>query len=230
MARLGVLLICGVMAFCLLGVMGVRTMLDRIHWLGHDSFRITGDRTIYLDPFQIENGPTADLVLLTHAHRDHCSPDDIAKIAGPKTILVGTADTLEKLPGTKRVIKVGDTLTLGGVIVEAVPAYNIGKAFHPKENGWVGFILTVEGVRIYHAGDTDSIPEMKTFTADIALLPVGGKYTMTAEDAAQAARDIKPKIAVPMHYGSVIGTEDDARRFKDDLQGKIEVVLKTREP
>ncbi len=205
-------------------------MLERLHWLGHDSFRISGTTTIYLDPFQIEKGPVADLILLTHPHRDHCSPDDLAKIIGPKTILVGTEDTLKPLPGAKRVIKAGEKFALGTVTVETVPAYNIDKPFHPKANGWVGYIVTVEGVRIYHAGDTDRIPEMKKITADIALLPIGGKYTMTATEAVLAASDIAPKIAIPMHYGAVIGTDADARCFKAELQGKINVVIKTREP
>ncbi|HOS43466.1 MAG TPA: MBL fold metallo-hydrolase, partial [Armatimonadota bacterium] len=195
------------------GVTGVDTMLERLHWLGHDAFRISGATTIYLDPFQLEPGPPADLILLTHPHRDHCSPDDLAKIAGPQTLLVGTADTLAPLSGARRTIAVGETLTFGTVTVEAVPAYNLDKPFHPKASGWVGYLVTVEGARIYHAGDTDRIPEMKAIRADIALLPVGGTYTMTAAEAALAARDIAPKLAIPMHYGAVVGTDADARRF-----------------
>lgn len=218
-----------VIAVCLLGATGAKTMLDRIHWLGHDSFRITGGTTIYIDPYQIEKGPTADLILITHPHADHCSPDDIAKVQGPNTLLVGTEDTLAKVTGKKQILKAGGTVTIGDVKIEAVPAYNPEKPFHPKANGWIGFIVTVDGVRIYHAGDTDRIPEMKKLKADIALLPVGGKYTMTADEAVAAARDIHPQFAIPMHYGSVIGDEKDARRFKDGLQGKIEVVIKERE-
>lgn len=229
MARICALLACVLILASLLGVSEAGKMLDRIHWLGHDGFRITGSKTIYLDPYQIDKGPVADLVFITHPHGDHCSPDDIAKIQGPKTVLVGTSDTLAKLTGTKHVVKVGDKVTLDGITIEVVPAYNIDKQFHPKANGWVGFVLTIDGVRVYHAGDTDRIPEMKHIKADIAMLPVGGKYTMTADEAAQAALDIHPKIAVPMHYGSIIGTEQDARRFKDDLQGKIEVAIKTKE-
>ncbi len=216
-------------AVCLLGATEAKTMIDDIHWLGHDGFRITGKATIYIDPYAIETGPVADLILITHPHTDHCSAVDIAKVQGPNTILVGTADALEKLEGTKQVIKVGSIIKLRGVTIQAVPAYNNDKTYHPKSKRWIGYLLTVDGIRIYHAGDTDHIPEMKSIRADIALLPVGGKYTMTAEDAVKAALDIRPKFAIPIHYGSVIGTEEDACRFKDGLLGKIEVVMKKRE-
>jgi L-ascorbate metabolism protein UlaG (beta-lactamase superfamily) len=208
----------------------VDKMLDNVHWLGHDGFRLTVGKTIYLDPYRLEaGGPVADIILLTHAHGDHCSLEDITKIRGPRTVIVGPADALAKLTGTTRAIKVGEKLTLGKISITAVPAYNIGKAYHPKENGWMGYVITVGGVRIYHAGDTDLIPEMTGLKADIALLPVSGKYTMTAEEAAQAALRIRPRYVIPMHYGTVIGSDADARRLADGLQGKIQVVLKPRE-
>ncbi|MCX5757844.1 MAG: MBL fold metallo-hydrolase, partial [Candidatus Hydrogenedentes bacterium] len=130
---------------------------------------------------------------------------------------------------SKKAIAAGERLTVEGIGIEAVPAYNTNKEFHPKKNGWIGYIVTMNDVRIYHAGDTDHIPEMKSIKADIALLPVSGTYVMTAEEAARAALDINPRIAIPMHYGTIVGQADDAVRFRDLLQGKIEAILKTKE-
>lgn len=200
-------------------------MIKDIHWLGHDTFRVVGEKVIYTDPFKIKKNDKADIILITHEHYDHCSPEDVKKIQGPETVIVATADCARKLSGNIKVIKVGGSINVGGIEIEAVPSYNINKQFHTKDMGWVGYIFTVKGQRIYIAGDTDYIPEMKTFKTDIALLPVSGTYVMTAEEAIQAALDIKPKIAIPMHYGSIVGSKSDARRFADGLKGKIEVVI-----
>ncbi len=142
------------------------------------------------------------------------------------TVIVATPDCAHKLSGNIKTVKPGDTIEVKGVKIEAVPAYNTNKEFHPKEKGWVGYIFEVDGKRIYIAGDTDYIPEMKDFKdVDIALLPVSGTYVMTADEAVQAALDIKPKVAIPMHFGKIVGTESDAERFASSLKGKIEVVI-----
>ncbi|MBF0473119.1 MAG: MBL fold metallo-hydrolase [Nitrospirae bacterium] len=208
-------------------------MLENIKWLEHDTFRIAGKKLIYLDPFKIKNPEAADIIFCSHSHHDHCSPEDIAKLIGKNTIIVAPEDCLKtlKINSLKTVkeiktIKPGDTIEIDGIIVRAVPAYNTNKQFHPKTNQWVGYIITIDDNTIYFAGDTDYIPEMKGFKGiDIAMLPVSGTYVMTAEEAANAAIDISPKIAIPMHYGSLVGTKADAERFATLLKGKIPVKI-----
>lgn len=206
--------------------MGVNDVVKNITWLGHDGFLIKGDgKVIVIDPFQVKECEQADIILISHEHYDHCSPEDVKKIQKDSTVIVTEAGSARKLSGDVRVVEPGDKLTVSGVPIETVPAYNTNKSFHPKENGWLGFIITVDGVRIYHAGDTDLIPEMESFQVDIALLPVSGTYVMTAEEAVEAARIIKPKVAIPMHYGAIVGSVDDAKRFSDLLRGICEVVV-----
>ena len=200
-------------------------MIENIHWLGHDTFKITGNKVIYTDPFKIRNRDTADIILITHDHYDHCSPEDVKKIQGSGSIIVATLDCADKLSGNIKLVKPGDQLTVDGIEIEVVPSYNTNKQFHTKDKNWVGYIFTVNGQRIYLAGDTDHIPEMKTFKADIALLPVSGTYVMTAEEAVNAAIDINPGIAIPMHFNSIVGTESDALKFAEALKGKIEVKI-----
>lgn len=201
----------------------IEDILNKINWLGHDGFRIDASKTIYIDPYQISDGPEADLILITHEHFDHCSPDDVAKIQHSGTVIVTEKESAPKLSGDVRVVNVGDSLSIDNIQIEAVPAYNTNKDFHPKSKGWLGFIVDIDGVRVYHAGDTDFIPEMNDFNTDIALLPVSGTYVMTADEAVEAALAIKPKLAIPMHYGAIVGGESDAIKFKDALEGKIEV-------
>lgn len=202
-------------------------VLSNIKWLGHDGFTITaGDLRLVIDPYQIEACEPADLILITHPHFDHCSVEDIDKIKKPSTVFVTEAESAKKLSGDVRVVQPGDRLTVMGIEIEAVPAYNTNKDFHPKKNNWLGFIITIDGVRIYHAGDTDLIPEMADFSVDIALLPVSGTYVMTAAEAIEAAKKIHPKVAIPMHYDAIVGTRDDAAKFKaGDLAGICEVVV-----
>ena len=207
----------------------VDSILQALTWLGHDGYCLkAAGKVIYFDPFDIgsnDNLAPADIVFITHEHYDHFSPDDLAIIATEKTVFVTGKAVAQKLSGKVAVMAPGDTADVDGMLVEAVPAYNINKQFHPKENNWLGFIVTVDGLRIYHAGDTDYIPEMKQFSVDIALLPVSGTYVMTASEAVQAALAINPQVAIPMHYDSIVGTSDDARTFSEALSGKIRVEM-----
>lgn len=200
-------------------------MISNIVWLGHDGFRVDGSKTIYFDPYQIASDRPADLVLVTHEHFDHCSPEDVAKVQGNDTIIVTEKDSAAKLTGDFRIMSPGEELTVDDITIKSVPAYNVNKSFHPKGKGWLGFIVKIDGVLIYHAGDTDFIPEMKGLKTDIALLPVSGKYVMTAGEAIEAALAINPQIAIPMHYGAIVGESSDADTFKSALEGKIEVVI-----
>jgi len=207
----------------------VEALLKKIHWLGHDGFRIDAAKIIYIDPYQIHSTVPADIILVSHDHFDHCSPEDILKIQTKGTVIITDRASADKLSGDVRIVKPGDRLTVQGLDVEIVPAYNTNKQFHPESDGKLGFILTLDGVRIYHAGDTDFIPEMNTLEADIALLPVSGTYVMTADEAVGAALAIHPKFAIPMHYGSIVGSAADARTFADKLKGKVDVKILPQE-
>lgn len=192
--------------------------------IAHDTFRVTGSKVIYTDPFKVSKRDNADIILLSHDHFDHLSLEDLNKVCTPETVIVASQSCeagLQKVKAKeKHFIEPGMRLKVGQVAIEAVPAYNIdkfrepGKPFHPKDAKGVGFVFEMDGTRVYHAGDTDFIPEMKSIRCDIALLPVSGTYVMTAAEAAKAAETINPRIAVPMHYAAIVGTEEDAQKFK----------------
>jgi L-ascorbate metabolism protein UlaG (beta-lactamase superfamily) len=212
-------------------------MLDfqgvKIYWLGHATFKIIfKDKTIYLDPYQIEPAEYADFIFITHAHFDHCSPEDVEKIRQKSTVIIAPPDCTAKFGNNTKTIRPGEDLEVNGIKVHAVPAYNThrfkspGVPFHSKESNWCGFVIDINGVKIYHAGDTDKIPEMKEIKCDIALLPMGGTYTMDAEEAAQAANQIKPDIAVPMHWGSIVGKKDDAQLFSEKTDVEVRILGK----
>jgi len=196
-------------------------MIEKLNWLGHASFFIDSDLKIYFDPYDLKSGlPEADIILITHSHYDHFSIEDIEKIAKNDTVIL-TPDKKNISTGTIIEVKPNETREIKGIKIETVPAYNIGKSFHPKENNWVGYIVEIEGKRIYHAGDTDFIPEMKEITCDIALLPVGGTYTMDWKEAVEAGRTINTKIVIPMHWGKIVGEKSDALKVKENLKKEV---------
>lgn len=197
-----------------------------IEWLGHASFLIKNSKVIYIDPFNIkEESEKADLILITHSHYDHCSIADINKIIKAGTKIVFPVDcqskiTKSNIPVNMIIAEPGQEIELGNIKISTLPAYNLDKHFHPKDEGWLGYLIKMKNVLIYHAGDTDVIPEMQILTGHkqvnkklIALLPVGGRFTMNSEEAFEAAKIIKPFLTIPMHYGSIVGTEEDAKEF-----------------
>ncbi len=214
-----------------------------IKWLGHAGFLIKNSKVIYIDPYNIsEDNEKADLILITHSHYDHCSLLDLQKIVKEGTRIVITPDCQSKIvrfdvPIKIELIEPGHELVFNGLKIVAVPAYNINKHFHPKEESWIGYVIKMDDVIIYHSGDTDLIPEMQKLTGFkqhdkefVALLPVGGRFTMSAEEAAEAAQLIKPSLAIPMHWGSIIGDDNDAKEFKElceDAGIKVEILEKS---
>ncbi len=210
-------------------------LLDSVEWLGHSGFRIRAGRAvIYIDPYRVREGPPADVILITHGHYDHFSPQDVERLSHERTWVVGPAAVAERSRGRVLSVAPGDAVEeelARGVHVEAVAAYNTskrdpsGNLFHPREAGLVGYDLNIRGERLYHSGDTDVIPEMDSVTGvDVALLPVSGVYVMTAGEAAEAARRIQPRDAVPMHWGEHIGTERDAREVAEKAPVEVRIL------
>lgn len=209
-------------------------MTGNIEVFGQNSIRIT-DRLgkIYIDPFQMQEEPNdAAYVLITHDHYDHFSPDDIAKVVSNRTILVvpeRMADKAQKISGivSKIVtVKPGVYREIDGLELETVPAYNILKPFHPKNAEWVGYILRIDGKRIYIAGDTDATKEAKAVKCDIALVPIGGTYTMDAKKAAELVNTLRPSVVIPVHYGTLVGSPDDEEAFAENVKKTIKVEFK----
>jgi L-ascorbate metabolism protein UlaG (beta-lactamase superfamily) len=197
-----------------------------LKWLGHSGFLIKNHKIIYIDPYNIKtDSEKADIILITHSHYDHCSVADIKNIIKDGTKILLTADCQSKMTrfDTKidmQIVEPNQELTFGEIKISTVPSYNIDKPFHQKSEEWVGYIIKINGVIVYHAGDTDFIPEMQRLTGYkqpgkefIALLPIGGRFTMNAEEAVEAAKLIQPTFAIPIHYGSIIGTKEDAEEF-----------------
>jgi len=201
-------------------------MAVEIKWIRHASFRVAGaEAVVYVDPWKLPDAPhDADIVLVSHGHYDHCSPPDIAKVSKADTSVIAPADTIEQLHAANAVTP-GETLTIRDVTVEAVAAYNVGKRFHPRGNNWIGAVITVDGRRIYYAGDTDLVEEMSSLAAiDVALLPVGGTYTLDAAEAAKACRAIGCKAAIPYHWGDIVGSAADAERFAQAAPCKVHLL------
>jgi len=198
-----------------------------ITWFGHASFMLKGDAgVVYIDPYVVpEAVEAADVIVMTHEHFDHCAVENLSKLMGESTVIVTTPGCAGRCSGNVRTLKAGERAEVGGIVIEAVEAYNRDKPFHPRGLG-VGVVVTMQGVRIYHAGDTDFIPEMKSIKAEVALLPIGGHYTMDEREAAEAALAIKPSVAIPMHYNHIPQTEADPelfRRLVEEKDKSIEV-------
>lgn len=201
----------------------------RIQWLGHASFKISADdAVVYIDPWKLtESAHDATVVLVSHSHYDHYSAEDIAKAAGANTKIIGPSDVIAK-EKKGQVIKPGRTIEYGGVSISAVASYNPNKQFHPKANNWLGFVIRIGSAQIYYAGDTDITDEMKALRdIDVALLPVGGTYTMDAEEAATAVEAIKPRRAIPYHWGDIVGKQSDAERFAKKANCKVTLLKPT---
>jgi L-ascorbate metabolism protein UlaG (beta-lactamase superfamily) len=204
-------------------------MVTSIKWLGHASFQIkSGGKVIYIDLAEdADPSEKADLVLVTHSHPDHFDPSKIKKVSKNTTTTIAPKDCVSKLGGKPKLVKTGDDVHLGDIAVKAVEAYNYkrfrspGQPYHPQGFG-VGYLITIGGRTIYHAGDTDFIPEMANLgSIDVALLPSGGTYTMDNPEAAEAARTIKPKVAIPMHR-----RDTDPETFKDLVESDSEIKVK----
>ena len=195
-------------------------MLKNIEVLYHSSIRISKNKVIYIDPFKIDkNYNDADIVFITHDHYDHYSEEDIDKVINENTTIIVPEELLTKTlrKGINKnavlVVEPNRKYIVQGIEFETIPAYNTNKAFHPKEKGWVGYIITLDDVRYYIAGDTDITEENRKVKCEVAFVPVGGIYTMDFKEAAQLINEIQPKIAVPIHYGSVVGKVQDAVDF-----------------
>lgn len=207
-------------------------MLEDIEVLCHSSIKINKEKVIYIDPFNIDkNYNDADIIFITHNHYDHYSKEDIRKVKKESTIFVGTKDVVDELlkdgfnQDRIRIVYPNNKYLVDNINFETIPAYNTNKEFHPKESGWVGYILEIESIRYYIAGDTDITEENRKVKCDVAFVPVGGTFTMNFKEAAKLVNEIKPKIAVPTHYGNIVGTKQDGVEFikllNTEIEGKI---------
>jgi L-ascorbate metabolism protein UlaG (beta-lactamase superfamily) len=204
-------------------------MLHRFTWFKQSAFLWRGDGVnVYIDPWGVTTDDPADVLFITHAHFDHFQPEEIERVRKEGTKIVAPGDVAQELSGDVTAVRPGDSLDVSGIKVQVVPAYNVVEErleAHPKSNQWVGYILTLGSNTYYHAGDTDHAPELSAIRADVAFLPIGGTYTMDAPEAAGLARAISPQIAVPMHYGFVVGTPADADRFAKEADPvKVEIL------
>lgn len=208
-------------------------MIENITVNDQSSIRIDGEHIIYFDPYNIKEQPhDAEVIFFTHAHHDHFSPGDFQKLSNENTIYAAPADMEKDLRKAgipeKNIItmKPGEKKNILNIEVEAIPAYNLMKPFHPKKNGWLGYVVTIDGTRIYVCGDMDAVKEGKAVNCDIVLIPIGGTFTMNVKEAASFVNEMKPKIAIPTHYGSIVGNKEDGHKFADLVDDSIQVVIK----
>ena len=207
-------------------------MLDRFTWFRQSAFLYRGDGlTVYIDPWGVTTDDKADVLFITHAHYDHFQPDEIERVRKRDTKIFAPADVARELSGNVTPVKPGDAIDAGVLKAQAVPAYNTAEErldMHPKKNNWVGYVITLGSNVYYHAGDTDHAPELSKVRADVAFLPIGGTYTMDAVEAAEMAKALGPRLAVPMHFGFVVGTPSDAERFAKEADPvKVQILEPT---
>jgi len=203
-----------------------KAMSVKLQWFGHASFKISdGNTVVYIDPWKLKDTPhDATVVLVSHSHYDHYSAEDIAKVSGMTTKFIAAENVIQK-QGKGQTLKPGQSIDINGIKITGVPAYNPAKQYHPRSNNWLGFVIEIAGKRIYYAGDTDATDEMKALkNIDLALLPVGGTYTMDANEAADATKQFKPKQAIPYHWGDIVGSQADANNFKKDAACPVKVL------
>ena len=197
----------------------IREMVDKINWLGHASFKLKGSKVVYIDPWKLpaEEGKDGDLVLVTHDHYDHCSPSDIKKALAAQGKVLAAECCKQKYPDADMYTLAWMKHRIADLNIYATAAYNINKQFHPRELGHVGYVIELDSVRIYHAGDCDAFPHMRDIECDIALLPVSGTYVMDPLEAVDACNMLNPQVAIPMHWGDkdVVGTREDAEKFAE---------------
>lgn len=203
-------------------------MISNIEWLGHSTIKILGDKVIYIDPYNIKDEfNDADIIFITHNHYDHFSKEDIKKCMKNNTKIIVTEDLYEEALQLgfekKNIINVlpNNTYEIENLNFNTLPSYNIDKKYHPKENNWVGYIIKVNNIKYYIAGDTDITDEARKVKCDVAFLPIGGTFTMDYQEAALLANEIEPKIVIPIHYGTLVGTKEDALNFKTNIKNSI---------
>lgn len=203
-------------------------MLEGIQVFTQNSIKIEKEKIIYMDTYEMqEEKHDADIIFITHTHYDHFSLKDIEKVKKKDTVIVGPEgiEEVQKIGFLKeniRIVKPNQSYEIEGIKVETVPAYNLDKKFHPKENEWVGYILNLQGAKYYIAGDTDDIEEIRNIKCDVAFIPIGGTYTMDAKEAGNLVNVMQPKIVVPTHYGSIVGRKEDAQIFAQKLNANIQ--------
>ena len=196
------------------------------------SIRINSDKIIYFDPFKIEDKKNdADIVFITHSHYDHMDSESINNIKNDSTIVIAPKtieNDIKKIELKDYIfLNPNEEINIENINIKTIPAYNIGKPFHPKDNKWLGYLVTINNVSYYIAGDTDKTNEIEKIKCDIALVPIGGHFTMDVNEAADLIRIINPNVVIPTHYGSIVGNTEDGKRFKDILSDTdIEVIEK----